>query len=283
MYYFLKTTKKGKINLEVKAVQQELFTFPNPFKLKFNDWINEQVPMLPGVYRFYDVEKKLLYVGKSKTLRKRLKSYGNLHPNKDSKRLIRLIHSVHTIDFEISNTEKEALLLENKWLRTQKPPYNRTNTKPELHLFVGLSKKKDVFEIGWTLSEAHHAFDGLYGAFRGMSITYALLCALLSEKSILAKKWFIKRPPVHFELDGIPENWIENVLNGTSLELDLFESLMDSSTGFIRKIVYQDISTVMRWFVYQGLTHKAIKERFNVKSQTIGNVELDDWLVKLTY
>lgn len=275
--------------MEVKSIQQDLFEFQNPFKMRFYEWIKKQVPMLPGVYRMYGVDKNLLYVGKSKTLKNRLQSYGNLHPSKDSKRLIRLIHLVKCIEFEVCNTEKDALLIENKWLRTQKPPFNRANTKPEFHLFVGIAKKQNKLSIGWTLSESHHSFDVLYGAFKGMSSSYALLGtlrrlnALLSEKSIIAKKWFIRRPPIQFELEMIPEIWIDNMLNGKTLGLDLFESLMNNSTGFSRKIVYQDISTLMRWFVYQGLTHKAIKERFKVKSQVLGNLELDDWIVKLAF
>ncbi len=275
--------------MEVKPIQQDLFEFQNPFKMRFYEWIKEQVPTLPGVYRMYDEDKNLLYVGKSKTLRNRLKSYGNLHPSKDSKRLIRLIHLVKFIEFEVCNTEKEALLMENKWLRTQKPPFNRANTKPELHLFVGITKKQNKLSIGWTLSESHHSFDVLYGAFRGMASTYALLGALqrlnalLSKKNILEKKYFIKRVPTLFEIQAIPENWIQSLLTGSSLELELVDSLMNSTSGFTRKVVFQDVSILMRWFVYQGLTHKAIKERFKVKSQTLGNLELDDWMVKLAF
>ncbi|TNE70485.1 nucleotide excision repair endonuclease [bacterium] len=268
-------------------MQQEIFPYINPFKTRFSSWINDSVPALPGMYRFYSMSGELLYVGKSKALKKRLKSYGNLHPGKDSKRLVRLVHQVRKIEFEQTTTEKDALLLENEWLRTKKPPFNRANTKPELYIYVGITKKEFGFEIGWTLSEEHHSFEQLYGAFRGMASTFAMLSSLRrlnelkNEKSILQKKWFGKRPPIKFEISALTFEWFNEMISGERLDCEVFAKFSEQKRGFTQHVVLQDISSLMRWFVFQGLTNRAIKQKFKVKSDLLRNEHLDDWLVKL--
>ncbi len=81
------------------------------------------IPANPGVYRFRDEHKRVVYVGKAKNLRARLSSYfqdvANLHP-----RTATLVTSAASVDWTVVNTEVEALQLEYSWIKEFDPRFN---------------------------------------------------------------------------------------------------------------------------------------------------------------
>lgn len=80
------------------------------------------VPPKPGCYIFYDVKGKVIYVGKARNLKNRLKAYLQVS---DSRYHIRfLLQKAEKIDYIITESEKEALLLENNLIKEHKPRYN---------------------------------------------------------------------------------------------------------------------------------------------------------------
>lgn len=80
-------------------------------------------PASPGVYMMKDVQSEVIYVGKAKNLRSRVKSYFQV--NSDD-RLYRqfLVKRIDDIDFLLTDTEKEALILENNLIKQFKPRFN---------------------------------------------------------------------------------------------------------------------------------------------------------------
>ena len=79
------------------------------------------LPKDPGVYQYYDVKGNILYVGKAKNLRNRVKSYFNGEHSGKTKVLIRKINDIKLI---VVPTEHDALLLENNLIKEYRPPYN---------------------------------------------------------------------------------------------------------------------------------------------------------------
>ncbi|SMG31984.1 excinuclease ABC subunit UvrC [Arenibacter troitsensis] len=80
------------------------------------------LPATPGVYQFYDVEDKILYVGKAKNLKKRVSSYFNkTHEQGKTRVLVKKIRSIKHI---VVPTESDALLLENNLIKKYRPRYN---------------------------------------------------------------------------------------------------------------------------------------------------------------
>ena len=80
------------------------------------------LPTNPGVYQFYDVEDKILYVGKAKNLKKRVSSYFNkTHEQGKTRVLVKKIRSIKHI---VVPTESDALLLENNLIKKYRPRYN---------------------------------------------------------------------------------------------------------------------------------------------------------------
>ena len=81
------------------------------------------VPHTPGVYRMLDKQSRVLYVGKAKNLQKRLTSYTRFSGADHNKTTVMLSH-VSRVDTLLTNTEKEALILEASLIKKHKPKYN---------------------------------------------------------------------------------------------------------------------------------------------------------------
>src|SRR3954471_7297205 len=88
--------------------------------------VREAIPRLPdapGVYRFYNTDNELIYVGKAKNIKKRVSSYFSKSLGVNRKTL-RLVSEIRNIDYTIADTEFDALLLENNFIKQNQPKYN---------------------------------------------------------------------------------------------------------------------------------------------------------------
>jgi excinuclease ABC subunit C len=80
------------------------------------------LPARPGVYQYFDAKGKLIYVGKAINLRNRVRSY--FHATIDSPKTARLVTEIANLEWIITDTELEALLLESNLIKRHKPHFN---------------------------------------------------------------------------------------------------------------------------------------------------------------
>ena len=88
---------------------------------EFQD-IVQTFPRQPGIYKYYNKENELLYVGKAKDLRKRVSSY--FLKNLTSYKTHELVNRIHHIEFTIVNSEQDAFFLENSLIKNFQPRFN---------------------------------------------------------------------------------------------------------------------------------------------------------------
>ena len=91
-----------------------------------NDKLKETLkllPSLPGCYIYYNSDNEIIYVGKAKILKNRVKSYFN-RKHHDSVKVNVLVSQIDHMEYIITNTEVEALILESHLIKKHKPKYN---------------------------------------------------------------------------------------------------------------------------------------------------------------
>jgi len=113
-------------DLEQEQARGDLETLPEALVgLHGADLIRDELKRLPGspgVYRMFDANGEVLYVGKARDLKKRVASYAKLHGH--SNRIARMIRATAAMHFVVTKTETEALLLEANLIKSLKPRFN---------------------------------------------------------------------------------------------------------------------------------------------------------------
>lgn len=98
-----------------------------------------KVPLDPGVYIYRDEKGEILYVGKAKNLRSRVKSYfASIYQPPKTRQLV---SKIRDIDFIIVNNEVEALLLENKLIKQHTPKYNINLKDAKTYAYIALTRE----------------------------------------------------------------------------------------------------------------------------------------------
>ncbi|KHT52809.1 excinuclease ABC subunit C [Alteromonas marina] len=91
----------------------------------------------PGVYRMYNSQEEVIYVGKAKNLKKRVSSY--FRSNLDNAKTRSLVSQIANMDVTVVNSETEAFLLENNFIKKYKPRYNVVMRDDKSYPFIFLS------------------------------------------------------------------------------------------------------------------------------------------------
>lgn len=84
--------------------------------------IASTIPLQPGIYKYFDAAGKIIYVGKAKSLRKRVSSYFN--KTFTNYKTHELVQRIYKIEFTIVNSEQDAFFLENSLIKQFQPRYN---------------------------------------------------------------------------------------------------------------------------------------------------------------
>lgn len=134
------------------------------------------LPRVPGVYIMRAASGKVIYVGKSRSLRDRVSQY--FHGAHDVK-TARMAGNVHDFDFIVCDTEMEALALENRLIKQHTPKYNIRLKDAKSYPYIRLSMGDEYPRLSMTRSRVGD--DSLYfGPYSGVSTVFSIIHTLES-------------------------------------------------------------------------------------------------------
>jgi excinuclease ABC subunit C len=243
------------------------------------------LPNKPGVYRFYDIDKNIIYIGKAKDLRKRVSSYfAKNHENIKTRILVRKIASISHI---IVNNESDALLLENNLIKKYQPRYNVMLKDDKTYPWICIKNEEfpRVFQTRNVIKDGSK----YYGPYTSVVMVRTLLelfrklypirnCNLkLNEKNIKANKFKVcleyhiencKAPCVGYQTEeeyNIGINHIKEILKGNiGTVIKYLKDLMN------------DFSTNLKFEKAQAIKNKILSlEKFQSKSTIVSNTIID--------
>ncbi|MFT4155086.1 excinuclease ABC subunit UvrC [Parafilimonas sp.] len=114
--------------------------------------ISSSLPNQPGIYKYFGSDNELLYVGKAKSIKKRVSSYFN--KTFTSYKTYELVNRIHRIEFTIVHSEQDAFLLENALIKEFQPRFN-INLKDDKSYPYIIIKKEPFPRIFLTRKKMH--------------------------------------------------------------------------------------------------------------------------------
>ena len=158
--------------------------------------IIKSLPDKPGVYQYFDKNGKLLYIGKAKSLKKRVKSYFRFNPFRPadnlSPRIYKMISEAKELNYIVVESENDALILENSLIKQLKPKYNilLRDDKTYPYIYVDLDEAFPRLEITRKVIKGNIKYFGPFssGANAILKTVYEEIPLVQSKSCIKNKK-----------------------------------------------------------------------------------------------
>tara|TARA_B100000575_G_scaffold33556_1_gene22579 strand:- start:13370 stop:15100 length:1731 start_codon:yes stop_codon:yes gene_type:complete len=133
----------------------------------------EILPETPGVYQFYNQKNEILYIGKAKNIKKRVKSY--FTKNHENNRTRLLVKNVFSVKHVVVDTETDALLLENSLIKEYKPRYNVLLKDDKTYPWICLQKSPPKIFYTRNNNIRNAEYFGPYTSVKHLKILLALI------------------------------------------------------------------------------------------------------------
>ena len=240
------------------------------------------LPDAPGVYLFMDARRRVLYVGKAKSVRKRVASHFSGGRSGSD-----LIARVDAIDFVQTDTEAEALLAEQNFIKQHRPPFNIRLRDDKSYPYIGISLDERFPRVYFT-RERHRpgrAYFGPFSSAKRVRETLDLLGKLFPYRTCEGPEpgrssgnpcldYYIKRcqaPCVDYVTEGEYRQNVEAIADFLSgryrqIERELERSMADAAGAqeFERAAIYRNRLRAVR----------SLFERQRVANESVGTLDV---------
>jgi excinuclease ABC subunit C len=129
------------------------------------------LPDAPGVYQYFDKTGKIIYVGKAKSLKKRVSSYFNKNQENNKTRI--LVSHIYQLKFIVVESELDALLLENNLIKTYQPKYNIALKDDKTYPWIVI--KKEPFPRVFQTRQKRNDGSKYFGPYPNVKVMQSLL------------------------------------------------------------------------------------------------------------
>lgn len=133
----------------------------NPTKFDSVSFL-KTVPHKPGIYQMFNDKNTIIYVGKAKNLNHRLKSYFN--SSKKTLKTDLLVSHIARVEFTLTHTETEALLLEQTYIKKYQPRYNVLLKDDKSYPFIKITKERHP-QLSLYRGSINRKTDEFYGPY----------------------------------------------------------------------------------------------------------------------
>lgn len=255
----------------------------NSLRKHFDADFFARIPQSAGVYFMRSSSNAILYIGKAKSLRKRLRSYRNARPEECPQNVRALLQKVRKIDWELCVDEAEAFRRERELIRAVVPPYNIADAWLEDYLYIALSTPEKN-QLRFYLSSEEDFEEGLsvHGCYLQRRLTkraYSALIRLLYLSEVRKDRFYIpaklaKPAPLYDYTLKINDaaQWqrlISGFLHGKHSPLikRLVDALLRNERipPFLRGALQKDLN-LLREF---GKTCKATRDRLGISDAVV--------------
>jgi excinuclease ABC subunit C len=259
--------------------------------MTFEDFKNiyDNIPLVPGVYRFLDADGHILYVGKAKNLRSRLSNYFGDKKFIPYKSRV-LTKNASSIEFTIVETEHDALLLENTLIKKFQPRYNVSLKDAKSYSYIVIKNERfpRVFFTRRVYKDGSTYFGPYTSKYRQMLILELLKkmfplrsCSYQLSDENIAKKKFKVCLEYHIKnckgaCEGFEQHedymqkidQIKNILKGNFQEVKAY--LMNHISNFSEKMEFEKAQEMLEKLEY----FDDYQSKSTVVSSTIKDVDV---------
>src|SRR6478736_2714224 len=158
------------------------------FDKKFGKEFMASLPTTPGVYRAFDKDGLLIYVGKAKNLRRRLGQYRNAKRRKAHAKMRKVVSDAVRIEYELCPSDLEACLLEARLIQEHRPRWNTAGAFYFLYPLIGIRWDQGITHFCYTTQPEHFPEFELHGAYRSRGISGGAFWALMELLSYVGHR-----------------------------------------------------------------------------------------------
>ena len=261
------------------------------FDRKFGKEFFESIPSSPGIYRFLDETSHVIYVGKSKNLKRRLEQYRNARRRKKHQKMKCIVRAATQIQVQVCPSEEDAEILETQLIQTLRPRWNVAGAFYFLYPLIGIKQMGDEVSFCYTTQPEFFSDFELHGAFRSRQITRDGFFSLMRLLSFVGHRCKGSNkissklaPPKHSYIQTfrqIPQHWspqVASFLRGESrefLESLALELLENAGARKRSKTVQVELKQALAFWKHEALVLYQARSQSSGFSYPISQKERD--------